>query len=208
MFFVLTMGSTIVFGITEIIIRYIDDVSKATIKKFMDDWRTSAEVVYALLEKLLVWSNLHQGKMEYFPETIPIDLLADQNVNLFTPVARQKQICLKSVIPTNTTGYADRNMIDTVMRNLLSNALKFTPAQGTVEISARQSNHHIEVAVADIGVGIHEEHLAKLFRIDHKYTNVGTSGETGTGLGLILCTVAIDEITRDIFSPLVPCFCR
>jgi signal transduction histidine kinase len=85
-------------------------------------------------------------------------------------------------------------MVDTVIRNLVSNALKFTGTGGVVEISARQDDgQYVEVAVADTGIGISKEGIAKLFRIDDQYINVGTAGERGTGLGLILCKDLVEK---------------
>lgn len=84
-------------------------------------------------------------------------------------------------------------MVNTVIRNLVSNALKFTPTGGAIEISAQAREDHLEIAVSDTGTGIPQEDLPKLFRIDVQYTNVGTGGETGTGLGLILCQDLVEK---------------
>jgi len=89
--------------------------------------------------------------------------------------------------------YADYNMINTVLRNLISNALKFTPSIGLIKVSARQDESHVEFAVSDTGTGISQEDLSKLFRIDIQYTQVGTAGERGTGLGLNLCKDLIEK---------------
>ena len=91
------------------------------------------------------------------------------------------------------TAYADHNMVDTVVRNLLSNALKFTDAGGIVEVSGQQNEGFVEITVSDTGIGMSQKEMDKLFRIDMKYTNVGTAGEKGTGLGLILCKELIEK---------------
>jgi PAS domain S-box-containing protein len=181
------------FGVTETVIEYLDDWSKDEIKYVMREWRKSAETVYTLLENLLSWSRLQQGSMEYAPHPLALEHIVDHNVGLFASIARQKQITLRSRLPKNTMVYADHPMLDTVIRNLLSNALKFTHAQGTIEVSASLVGDHVEVAVADTGVGIPVEHLATLFHIDAKHSEVGTAGETGTGLGLILCKELIEK---------------
>jgi two-component system sensor histidine kinase/response regulator len=181
------------FGITETIVQHIENLSRSEIKTFMHEWRTAGEAVQVMLENLLAWSKLQQGEMTSSPEQLSFKSIVDHNISLFTPVAQQKQITLQSLVQKNVAVYADRNMLDTVIRNLLSNALKFTHAGGSIEISAQQSNQHVEVALSDTGIGIHERDLTKLFQIDQKYTCVGTSGEKGTGLGLILCKDLIER---------------
>ena len=104
-----------------------------------------------------------------------------------TPNAEQKHITLTSSIEEKILAYVDIEMIDTVLRNLISNALKFTNAGGRVTISATQDEQYVEVSVSDTGIGIDEKFLSKLFRIDASFHRKGTAGEKGTGLGLILC---------------------
>jgi signal transduction histidine kinase len=89
--------------------------------------------------------------------------------------------------------YADINMLNTILRNLISNALKFTPPQGTITLSARQHIHEVEIAVADTGIGIAKADVADLLRLDRKTTSLGTAGEHGTGLGLPLCQDLIEK---------------
>ena len=131
--------------------------------------------------------------MKCLPKLIDLSQIAAENVELFAPQAEQKQILLSNVIPKNTTAYADPSMVDTVIRNLLSNALKFTAPGGNVAVStAEHAEHFLAVSVMDTGMGIAEEMLPKLFRIDTHYKNVGTAGEQGTGLGLILCKELVE----------------
>jgi len=155
--------------------------------------RTSSETIYTLLENLLAWSRLQQDMIEYYPGEISLDEHTEDSISLFEPGAEQKQITLRSVVQKNTMAYADSNMIDTVLWNLISNALKFTHSGDTIEVSATQTGDHVEVAVSDSGIGISREDIPKLFRIDTQYTNVGTAGEKGTGLGLSLCKDLIEK---------------
>jgi len=101
--------------------------------------------------------------------------------------AEKKGISLHCNISTECSAYADRQMINTVLRNLVNNAVKFTGSGKEVSVSVKQEGAFLEVEVKDQGVGIAPENLKKLFRIDMKYKTEGTSGEKGTGLGLILC---------------------
>jgi signal transduction histidine kinase len=131
--------------------------------------------------------------MEFFPQDILIDEIAELNHSLATANAEQKQIILRNLVAKDTLAYADRDMIDTVFRNLVSNALKFTHSGGSIEVSSTQHETEIEIAISDTGTGITKEDLAKLFRIDLKHTHLGTAGEQGTGLGLILCKELVEK---------------
>jgi signal transduction histidine kinase len=155
--------------------------------------QASMEKYQALLENLLTWAKVQQGIIEYFPLPVDLHLIFAKNIALFIPTAKQKQITLRSSIQERMVLYADINMLDTVVRNLLSNAIKFTEPSGTVEVSATPGESHVTVAVSDTGIGIHNEKLPKLFRIDAKYQRTGTAGEKGTGLGLILCKEFVEK---------------
>jgi signal transduction histidine kinase len=180
-------------GITDFIVKNIEKFTQVEVKEHVAELRDSAETVYTLIENLLAWSRLQRGAMEYCPQHILLDKIAESNVRLFTPTAKQKQITLSNQVSEGITAYADQDMIDTVVRNLTSNALKFTYPKGIVTISARQREHVVEIAVSDTGIGIPPEELSQLFRIDIKYSNAGTAGEEGTGLGLILCKDLIEK---------------
>jgi PAS domain S-box-containing protein len=147
----------------------------------------SAERLYVLLENLLTWARIQQGGIECVPDTLDIHKVIEENRDLLLSIALQKQIDLQNNVPARTHVFADYNMISTIVRNLLSNALKFTPEGGHVNVSCQQQDDCITIAVSDTGLGIKPEALPKLFRIDVQYTNIGTAGEKGSGLGLNLC---------------------
>ncbi len=180
-------------GFAQLLTENVERYNKDQIKSYVDKLYTSAERLYALLENLLTWSRLQRGVMEYEPEDINILEIAEDNIGLFLSKADQKQIGLTSSISQEILTYADYNMVNTVVRNLISNALKFTKAGDTVDISVREYSAHIEVAVSDSGIGISQEDRHKLFRIDVQHSNVGTAGEAGTGLGLVLCQELVER---------------
>lgn len=186
-------------GYTQLIVEHFETYTQEKLKKYVKTVHTSAERLYALLENLLTWSRIQRGVMEYEPEEIALQEIAEDNIDLFISKAEQKQVVLTSSIPENTCAYADYNMMNTVIRNLVSNALKFTEAGDTIDISACDQETHIEVVVSDTGAGISPEDIPKLFRIDVQYTNVGTAGETGTGLGLILCQDLVEKNGGEIW---------
>jgi signal transduction histidine kinase len=115
------------------------------------------------------------------------------NLNLHRAMAENKNVILSHELKDEIIAYGDRDMINTVIRNLVNNAIKFTSPRGIVKVETKQNNGHIQVLVKDNGTGISEENLHKLFRIDIKYKTAGTSGEKGTGLGLILCKEFVEK---------------
>ena len=159
----------------------------------------SAERLNALLENLLSWSRLQRGVMEHCPEEISLYELIEDNLALFASKAESKHIRLSSSVGEEVRVYADYQMVNTVARNLLSNALKFSRSGDSIQISATISDRHVEIAVADTGPGIHAEDLPKLFRVDSHYTNIGTAGEAGTGLGLLLCQEMVEKNSGSIW---------
>ena len=156
-------------------------------------FREEAQNLYALLDNLLTWAQLQQGRSTPLPQEIPLGTIVSQNLELAQLQALQKQITLTNLIQDKMVVFGDIHMIDTIVRNLLSNALKFTRAGGGVELSATQDAQTVTVMVTDAGIGIPPEKLANLFRIDVKCQRPGTAGEKGTGLGLILCKEFVER---------------
>jgi signal transduction histidine kinase len=181
------------FGFTELITVNIDVYSKQKLKNLIDKLNVSAEKLYVLLENLLAWSRLQRGAMRCAPEFLDLFDIVDENIVMFMPKAEHKNITFKNLIQKNTLAYADYSMIDTIVRNLISNALKFTDMGGSITVSAVSQEQEVEVAVLDTGCGIDKDGIEKLFRIDTTYSNIGTAGEQGTGLGLILCKELVEQ---------------
>ncbi|MFP6741593.1 MAG: HAMP domain-containing sensor histidine kinase [Alphaproteobacteria bacterium] len=153
----------------------------------------SAQSVFKLLENLLEWSRLQMGRLDI--ELAPVDLghVIDTNLKLFEPIAKEKAIRLIGNTSQPLEAFADAHTIDTVVRNLVNNAIKFTPAKGSVTIDAARNGDWAEIEVSDTGVGISADRVARLFRLDEKTSTVGTFGETGTGLGLHLCKELVER---------------
>ncbi|WP_085899508.1 PAS-domain containing protein [Kiloniella majae] len=152
----------------------------------------SAEQVFKLLENLLEWSLLQMGRMKYEPGPVDLNEAIKINKILFTPAAQKKKITLHCK-STEYIVLADFNMIDTIIRNLLNNAIKFTPEGGSVTIDTRCNGDFVELEVTDTGVGISPDQASRLFRLDENMTTTGTDGEVGTGLGLHLCKDLIEH---------------
>ncbi|WP_052741701.1 hybrid sensor histidine kinase/response regulator [Kiloniella litopenaei] len=152
----------------------------------------SAEQVFKLLENLLEWSLLQMGRMKYEPGPVELKDVIQANKVLFTTAADKKGITF-ICNPTDYIALADYNMIDTIIRNLINNAIKFTPEGGTVTIDTRNNGDFIELEVSDTGIGIAPDQVSKLFRLDENISTKGTDGEIGTGLGLHLCKDLIEH---------------
>lgn len=183
----------IVLGNAKFLLKTAESASPQEIRDVAQSIHLGARAVYNLLENLLTWSRLQrEGGLMYHPEPIELVEITRTVQNVLGPVAAQKEIGLNSTIEAGLWVYADRNMLETVTRNLVNNALKFTPRSGQVTLcaqvgSAQRLPGFVTIAVQDTGVGMNEAVLANLFRIDTHHSTVGTENEPGTGLGLIIC---------------------
>lgn len=146
----------------------------------------SAKRIYNLLQNLLVWSRMQNGKMKYSPRLVKIDELISDTMMILVPIARNKEIKLDWNIKGDITATLDTNMIGSVLQNLVTNAIKFTERGGNVNISAFVESGNLNVVVSDSGVGMEEGQLQKLFKLDKTASSRGTDDEVGTGLGLII----------------------
>ncbi len=155
--------------------------------EFIELMKDSAKNIYSLLENLLEWSRSQRGTIQFEPSTNNLNNIIDENINLAKPTADNKKIKILNQIDSTIFLNIDKNMITTVIRNLLSNAIKFTPENGIIKINAKKYEDKIEVSVIDNGIGMCQDTISKLFRIDVNVTTLGTLKEKGTGLGLILC---------------------
>lgn len=185
---------TALLGFSEFIAEQSDDLSPEEIKEFGKQIYVSAKSLFNLLENLLNWSRIQTGRMEFQPSDFTFNSVLNEIKNLYGMNLSRKSIKLIDKISEPFEIYADKNMINTVIRNLVSNAVKFTPQGGTIEIDSRvRDDGFLVVSVLDSGIGIEEKDLGKLFRIDVHHTTEGTDHEKGTGLGLILCKELIEK---------------
>lgn len=183
-------------GMAKLMTRLPDDASPTEFRTMAESVYFSARSVYELLENLLAWSRLQRGRMEQEPEQLDLKQIVDRNAKLFVEVVTDKGISLENTVSAGVSILADRNMLNTIMRNLISNALKFTPRGGRVTIATLPDTVDsglVAVAISDTGVGIHPENQVKLFRLDVTLSTRGTAEEKGTGLGLIICQEMVEK---------------
>ena len=153
----------------------------------------SASKTYRLLENLLEWANSQRGKISFNPIPLNLNEIFKEEFKMLDEMAGRKYIKLNSRFTDDLTIVADKNMIKTILRNLISNAIKFTNKNGKVEVTATSDNKQVMISVSDSGIGMTKETMAKLFRIDSNLSTHGTENEKGTGLGLILCKEFVEK---------------
>lgn len=176
-----------------LLINHTDSLSKDEIKMLAKDLDKSLKNLFSLLENLLEWSRSQTGNIEFKPERFDLSAVLQQNKELLQAQAQNKKITLESDYADTLTVNAHKHSVNTVVRNLVSNAIKFTPEGGTITLGMKQSANQVIVSIKDNGVGMPPEVIQKLFRIDTKHTTKGTADEKGTGLGLILCKEFIEK---------------
>lgn len=159
----------------------------------------SAVMTNDLLEDLLKWATIQRGNMDFNPEILDLKKAINEVSEIYTPEASNKNINFKIISENSVFVKADRNMIETVIRNLISNAIKFTNEQGDVKISLLSDDNKAIVKISDSGIGIENEYLDKLFNLDTNHKKIGNSQNKGTGLGLILCKEFLDINNGSIF---------
>ena len=153
----------------------------------------SASNLYSLLDNLLNWTRMKQGLYSFDPQKIVLSDVCSDAVEVLLQNAKEKDIAINILMDKNIEVFADLNMFKTVIRNLVSNAIKFTNYRGTISIKAEGCDKNITVSVSDNGVGIKPDLLGKLFRLSDVKTTTGTANEKGTGLGLLLCKDFVEK---------------
>lgn len=156
----------------------------------------AAESAQKLLEDLLEWSRVRLGQNAPNPEPFSVSGIVDNALPYAAPLAQRKGVEIINAVggdAAEVQAFADFPMVDTVLRNLLSNAVKFTEPDGTVTVGANAGGDAVEIWVRDTGIGMCEKSVGNLFRLDSSVSNLGTDGERGTGMGLILCQEMVER---------------
>jgi len=174
-------------GLTRMIVEEYDSMSESEVKSYLQIIKESTESTYKLIENLLEWSRLESGKMKYNPALQNMFMIVEDTRILLNQNARMKNINLRNKLGHQSFVWGDDTMLQSLVQNLISNAIKFTPTNGIIEVTENQFDSYIEYTVSDTGIGIKESDIEKLFRIDMSFSTKGTQQEKGTGLGLVLC---------------------
>jgi ligand-binding sensor domain-containing protein/signal transduction histidine kinase/CheY-like chemotaxis protein/AraC-like DNA-binding protein len=182
-------------GISDFMKNNFARLEKKDALKYLTSIHTSSNAIYDLLVNLLNWSRTQSKHIEYSPVNFNVSELVRRNISLLESQFTNKHIRIIDEVPSDATLYADYNMVDTVIRNIFSNAIKFTEYNGEIRASGRYEGDQFEFAITDNGVGMNAEQIQKLFNLDKNNISTGTAGEKGTGLGLVICSefVAINR---------------
>lgn len=177
-----------------------NEISARDREEIIETIAKSSRETNNLLENLLDWAHSESGLLKIKPKNLKVIQLIESNMKLFNESIRQKSLMVQKDIPIDLEIYVDFNMINTVFRNLLSNALKFSHKGGKIIISAERDfdNKQIRISFKDNGIGIEQEHLETIFDLDSNYRSVGTSQEKGTGIGLKLCKEFVERNNGEI----------
>lgn len=176
-----------IMGFTDLLIKNYNDFEDTKKQEFLGLINESSQYANNLLDNLLHWSRTQTERIKYSPIKFDLHSLVNEIQFMMHGNAEKKQLALLNLVPEASYVHADRNMIHTVLRNLVSNSIKFTPAEGTISIEAFPQEECIHIIVKDNGVGIPLDKQGKLFSFGEFHSTSGTAGEPGTGLGLIIC---------------------
>lgn len=182
-----------IIGLSDLLLDRIHAHDTEGIDHYAQFINQSSKKALNLLLNLMEWSQIQTGRMPYHPKHFNIHELHEESLELLGCNAEQKNINILNNIPEETMVYADKEMISTVVRNLISNAIKYTRPQGTISISAVAREKEVVVCIEDNGIGISPTEIADLFKIDGVHSRPGTAKEKGTGLGLILCKEFLEK---------------
>jgi PAS domain S-box-containing protein len=161
--------------------------------EMITDVANTSKKTYELMENLLEWSSIQTGTIPFYPKKLTLLTLLNNLEDLYNQNLKSKEITLKIDVEPEISVFADKKMTETILRNLISNSIKFTHPKGIVSVSLEPGNDFVVIKVRDTGVGIKTELLSELFKVDKVQSTRGTEKETGTGLGLILCKELVEK---------------
>ena len=176
-----------ILGFSQILTREVEELDSKTIVHYAGIIHASAQRSFLLVDNLLDWARMQQGQISFNPEELDVSEFVSTEIEHSGENAQLKNIEITMDIAEGITISADKNMARAILRNLLGNAIKFTPEGGKIHVASAIQHHFVEISVSDSGVGMTGDDMKKLFRIETSFTNYGTENEKGSGLGLLLC---------------------
>lgn len=186
-------------SITESLSENINIIEKNELEQYLNKLYNSSNNLYILLQNLLQWATSQTGKMISKPDYLNLNTIVIRNINLLKAFAQQKNIQILNQITDDAIVYVDEKMIDTVIRNLLTNAIKFTNAGGEIKMYCTKNEYILTFYIQDNGIGMTAEDLTRILKIEEDTSTIGNSADKGTGLGLILCKELVEKNNGKIF---------
>lgn len=184
---------SIIIGFIDLLKYNFDKYSPEKRVEIIDSLKNTTQRVYTLLENLLAWSKSQSNNLVLNPALYLAEDIITQLLNEVTPNSNKKYIRIETFYNFGQTIFADKQLLLTILRNLITNAIKFTPKDGKIKISINDEDNFTKISVEDTGIGIPEEEIPKIFNIDSKFRRKGTEGEPSSGLGLLLCKEFIEK---------------
>ena len=188
-----------IIGFSELLKENSNDILLEDSEQYIKIINSAAKNTLILLDNLLNWAKSQTGQLSFNPEKILFSEVAQEIITLSKSIAKSKNIALECSCTDNLEIFVDVNMLNTVLRNLISNAIKFTNVGGHIKVSAALKQDHVEITISDNGIGIPKEKCNELFSIASNTTTPGTADENGSGLGLVLCKEFIQKNNGDIW---------
>jgi len=189
-----------IMGFSDLLSKNAHKYDTEKILYFVKIIQGAAQNTFKLLENLLEWSRSQTGKIGYNPENIQLQNVIDEIIGITSSNSHAKNIHISSHIPVGLKIFADKNMLNTILRNLVTNAIKYTQQNGNIHIEAVPIENYVQISVEDSGVGISNEMIGRLFKINERVSTSGTADEQGTGLGLILCKEFVEKHKGKIWA--------
>jgi signal transduction histidine kinase len=188
-----------ILGFLDLLSKNIRDYDIDKIESQVNILNESAQRVHNLLDSILIWAISQSGKIPSEPEKLNIGTISFEIIEMLKQFANTKRITINNSIPENVIVFADANMLKTVLRNLISNAIKFTNKGGSVDIALEKTDANVIITVSDTGVGLEPDVIDRLFCVSDMQTTKGTENESGSGLGLLYCKNFIEKIGGTIW---------
>ncbi len=186
-------------GLSNILVENDGEFSKEEIKNISNDINKTSKNLYTLIEQLLDWAQIQTNRMECYIEKLELSSIINNVLEINAQNYEAKSIEIENKVTDNIYVSVDKRMLNSILNNLISNAVKFSHRNGKISISTELKAKYVEICIEDNGVGLEKEKIDKLFRIDQNISTKGTEGELGTGLGLILCHEMVDKLGGDIW---------
>ncbi len=193
-----------ILGFSELIDENYENFSDEEVREYNKLILQSSKTLSGLLDNLLTWSRSQRQKIKVSPKNIVIHPIIEKCFNLLEQNAEKKKISMKNQVPAETAAHADIEMTTTILRNLISNAVKFTAGGGTITANANSKNGTVTIEIRDTGIGIPPDKIENLFEPDQNHVNLGTDGEKGTGLGLIICKDFAEQNKGELWAESEP----
>lgn len=182
-----------ILGFTRLLLKNSRKYDIDKIESFAYQINQSSQKTFNLLEDLLLWANSQSGKIGYEPQILNLKIICDEIFEILKLNIEEKNITINNFLEASTNVKADKNMLKTILRNIISNAIKFTKNGGEIAISAQQNQTEIIISISDNGIGMTQDTMSKLFDITKPFSTAGTENESGTGFGLFLCKEFVEK---------------